>query len=291
MNHRGRSRQIIFSTVLFLLLFIPLTASFAPEIRAANARRQGNRAAQDGNFQQAAANLAQAAAYRPEEAGLWEAAGQYAFQAGDPFTAIHYLQRATTLGGISKGGLVTYGEAYEQTGDLFAANLAWEAASKADPTDVIILERLLSNYLAEGNLPATRSVLRRIIAIQPGNSDAYLQLGLITAAIEPDSSLAYLAEAAAIDADLEEISENLEATIRRARLIDDDPAYLAVAVGRSLASIGAWDLAQTSFRNAIRINPEFADAWAFLAEANQQVGDSGGTELQEAYRLNPESSR
>ena len=289
MNQPGRRRQFLFSLILCLLLFIPLALTFAPAIRAGRAQREGDKAAQEGDFSQAAASLAVAAAFQPERAALWEAAGEYALAAEDPHTAIHYLQRAAAQGEMTKDALMTLAEAYEAIQDRPNANLAWEAANQLDPADTKALERLLQNYREAGDLAAIQSVLRRLIAQQPNNADHFLQLGLITAVLVPEASLAYLGEAAAIDPNLAEISNHLEGAIRRAQLIDDDPAYLAVAVGRALASQGEWELAQVSFMSATQLRPEFADAWAFLGEANQQLGGTGGAALQEAYRLDPNS--
>jgi tetratricopeptide (TPR) repeat protein len=46
-----------------------------------------------------------------------------------------------------------------------------------------------------------------------------------------------------------------------------------------------WDLAIAAFEKAIALNEKNAEAWAWLGEANQQIGKSGLAELDKAVRL------
>jgi tetratricopeptide (TPR) repeat protein len=72
-------------------------------------------------------------------------------------------------------------------------------------------------------------------------------------------------------------------------LISKDPAFQLVASGRALASIGEWELAGFAFEKATRLNPNYAEAWAFLGEARRQTGLDGLQELQKAVHLDSQS--
>jgi tetratricopeptide (TPR) repeat protein len=72
--------------------------------------------------------------------------------------------------------------------------------------------------------------------------------------------------------------------------IEQDPSYRQLIIGRSLGSLGYWDLAARSFKKAIDITPDYPEAWAFLGEANQHLEMEGYSYLQKGLELNPNST-
>lgn len=83
-------------------------------------------------------------------------------------------------------------------------------------------------------------------------------------------------------------ARRLAAAIQGARLADDE-AYLFTATGQALASLAEWELARLSFVRAVEIDPAYAEAWAYLSEAQQQLGEDGLPALTRAIDLNAES--
>ena len=77
----------------------------------------------------------------------------------------------------------------------------------------------------------------------------------------------------------------------------DEPAYTSVVVGRQLGDWGEWNQAAIAFQQAISLRPAYADAWAFLGEAKQQItlqetghnSDVGQSELEHAIQLDASS--
>jgi tetratricopeptide (TPR) repeat protein len=75
----------------------------------------------------------------------------------------------------------------------------------------------------------------------------------------------------------------------------EEPAYTALAVGRALAAIGEWELAAEAFRRATMARPDWAEAWAFLGEAQQRLDPGVHTDnlalqyLEKALSLQPAS--
>ena len=61
--------------------------------------------------------------------------------------------------------------------------------------------------------------------------------------------------------------------------------------------MGEWEYAREAFRRATDLDPEYADAWAFLGEAQQQISgketgsysEVGLSELQRALQVDPNS--
>jgi tetratricopeptide (TPR) repeat protein len=65
-----------------------------------------------------------------------------------------------------------------------------------------------------------------------------------------------------------------------------DASEQMLTVGRALGLVQEWDLSLAAFNKAIELDEENAEAWAWLGEAKQQLGQSGSVELDRALTLN-----
>jgi tetratricopeptide (TPR) repeat protein len=241
---------------------------------------------------------------------LWELAGHYALQVDHAQTAIRYLEWVDRAGsrqgfatqtGISAQGMIDLGDAYQQAGDLPAALLAWQKAASQAGNSRELLGRLVQAHLALGDYSAATKDLEALVALQPELAQSHYQLGLLVAAQAPESALKHLEKAVEIDPSLESAVERLRRSIMSAR-ISDDPAYALVTTGRDLASLEEWGLAAEAFHRATLARPGYAEAWAYLGEARQHLGNlehsknsdpansrDGLPELRKALELDPDS--
>jgi tetratricopeptide (TPR) repeat protein len=64
-----------------------------------------------------------------------------------------------------------------------------------------------------------------------------------------------------------------------------DPSQQMVTIGRALGLVSEWELSIAAFEKAIEFDAENAEAWAWLGEAKQQIGQSGSVELDKAVQL------
>jgi tetratricopeptide (TPR) repeat protein len=125
----------------------------------------------------------------------------------------------------------------------------------------------------------------------------YYQIGTLYAITEPDKALPFLAQAEVIDSMNADAARILYDKIRTARLFEE-PSYTLLIAGRQLANWGEWELASEAFHNATILRPDYADAWAFMGEARQQmelltygfVSKAGFAELSVALQLDPDST-
>jgi tetratricopeptide (TPR) repeat protein len=95
-------------------------------------------------------------------------------------------------------------------------------------------------------------------------------------------------KAAALDPGLSSQSQTILSGLVLA-LNQQDPAYRSLLIGRTLGSIDSWELAVVAMQSAVDTNPRYAEAWAFLGEAQQQINQDGFPALQKAIELNPQS--
>jgi tetratricopeptide (TPR) repeat protein len=246
-------------------------------------------------FRTASDQIASAAHMLPARADLWETAGRYALQSGDAQAALQDFETAAQTG-LSPQGLLDYGDAYQQTGDLPAAVRVWTAAEAAGALRAPLFQRLWQAQLKLGDIPAAIQSLQSLITLQPADAQLSYRLGLLLATQHPDDALAPLALAAQLDPSLSQSVDKLQRNIAAAQR-EDDPAYSLLAAGRTLAALNEWGLATVAFQQAVHARPDYAEAWAFLGEARQHLppdeaadsSEDGLADLQKAVELDPKS--
>jgi tetratricopeptide (TPR) repeat protein len=236
-----------------------------------------------GNQDRAAAAYAFAAARLPWTPSLWEQAGKAAFLAGDLDNSILYLDQAAADDAISKSGWLDLGLAYQQRGDSSNAVQAWEQAIPLPDA----YRQLAQTQQQAGNFAAAIEDWQASLSGDTQNANAHYQLGLLLAATDPGMALPELIQAVQLDSALEEPVQELRTALNTA-LLSDQHAYQLLVSGQALASLGKWDLAGEAFRNAVQLDSNYAEAWAWLGQAKQQLGQSGGQEFAKALALGPE---
>ena len=231
--------------------------------------------------------LAQAANYSPVKFQLLEQAGTYALQAGDRDAAKTYLERVHVSGELSPSGLSALGDiAFSEGNPRLAINLWEQAILSGQEAD--LYNRLIQLYRQIGDLDNAIQTQKDLVALFPNNPVYNFQLGLMLAATQPESSLAYLTLAGELDPSFSSETRTLVRNLRTA-LNSEDQSYPFVTAGQSLAAIDQWELAAIALNNAAELNPDFANAWAYLGEALQQTNQGGFDELEKALTIDPDS--
>jgi tetratricopeptide (TPR) repeat protein len=281
--------------ILLVSLFIALLG-LAPAPRAAVLYLQNAHQAIAGNdLAKAATNLAGAASYYPWRHELNLSAAQNAFQAGNPQSAIQYLERPGTITHLTTDDLLLLGDAYQKSGNIPMAQAIWNrVAELGDP--IPATQRLADLSMQQGNYAAVASYYHKLLDANPSNIELYYQIGVLTAVTDPTGALPFLAQAAELDTPDSSKASALHDKIRTASLFDE-PAYTLLMVGRQLGAWSEWQLANAAFQHALTLRPEYADAWAFLGEAKQQIArqetgataDVGRPQLELALQLDGSS--
>ena len=240
---------------------------------------------QSGNWSQAGQAYVSAAQRIPWMPTLWEKAGKLALQSGEVDNAIALLNQAVTQGAITPEGWLTLGDAYQKRGQLSHAVDAWQKAMPLAPaaSSLATAERSLGNFIK------AIEYWRISITLEPGKATPHYELGLLLAATEPKQALPELMRADQLNLELDKPVQSLRTALNIA-FQSDDEAYQLVVSGRALAALDQWDLAGEAFRRATLKNPDYAEAWAWLGEAKQQLGMDGHIQIDKALSLNPGST-
>jgi cytochrome c-type biogenesis protein CcmH/NrfG len=275
-----------FLTIITIVLLILLmsASNWLPFNRLIS---RAQTAIESGNYLTASFSLAQAADYSNDKSELLERAGQFAFQAGDIITAQYYLRQVFASQELSRDGLKLLGDIARQNGKLDEASDYWEAAN-AIQEDRETHIKLVEVYRQSSDWENAISYQRKLVALAPNDAKNAYQLGLMLAATEPETALAYLSLAGELDASLKpntnRLVRNLSSAINRS-----DESYPFMVAGQELAALDEWELALQAFSNAVELVPDSSDAWAYLGEARYQLGGDGYKDLENAVELDPGS--
>jgi len=282
MNRAGRVFFILFG--LLLLVFAPRFAvGFYDRAEAA-------RAAQMGEDALAAQQYARAAQRLFWEPALWEKSGLAAWRVHDSETARRALETAMQRGALSSEGREVLGRLYFDAGDWRKALDLWMPLFQRGEGDAALYERLA--WIYERFLPEEEESLlaayRLWVQKDPSNAYAQYRLGVALALREPEEALSHWMTAARLDEAYDPVVQTLRTGVNLA-LLQEDSSSRNLLLGRALALAEEWGQAKKAFELATLAEEENGEAWAWLGEAEQHLGEDGGDALTRAVRLSPRS--
>ncbi len=269
--------RILILIILLGLIFIPAVLSVNADLRRADA----NFAA--GNDAAAAVDYEHAARFYFWRGDLWERAGLAAYAGQDLPNAIRLLETAPSL---SVQGWTDLGNAYLQTGKVDQAIHAFQRGVKARGGAASLYYGLTLAYNAQGDLAAETSALGNYLAFKKDDAAAHYRYGLLLTLSDLHRAVDELSSAAQLDAAFDPAYQTMRSAINLAAL-QTDASKRFVIVGRGLGLVQEWPLAREVFQRAVNADAKNAEAWAWLGEANQHLGQDGRGELERAESLDP----
>jgi tetratricopeptide (TPR) repeat protein len=228
-------------------------------------------------------------AWEPWRYDLWEATGFSALQGGDPAAAISAFKIAESFGALSLEGRNALAEAYLAAGDWRQAISSWQKLTAAGEAEAgPIYQKILSQQINHEAFEDALATALGWVIHSPRSSTAAFQAGLLECVVHPAEAARYLDQALALENALASQVQTLKKALAAA-LQETHEGYQQVQVGRALANLGYWDLAEGSFLQATRLTPGYAEGWAFLGEALYHLDKDGTQELNKARSLDPNS--
>ncbi len=272
-----------------LVVALLLGAGFQPALPAIRRDYQTAQAATTSkNYATAADALADAAARLPYSGYAAGRAGLAEISAGRFDDAIRHLFVAATLDGWTTARRVALGDAYLGKGNAKSALAQWEAALATDANDDGLLARLANQYEATGRYPEAVNVLNQLTQLRPKDSAVYYRLALLTAATDPEAAPSRLALTAGLAPSLAPATQMMIDAIQAGEASGDQSAIFG-KVGYALIQLSEWRLAEEALTHAVTLNPQYADAFAYLGLARDRQMKNALDDYQTAVKLAPQS--
>jgi tetratricopeptide (TPR) repeat protein len=263
---------------LLVAIILPLIYSGYSSIKHAEAELAVQ------NYTSAADLFSRAAQFLPWRSDLWEKAGIAAGQGGDYSEAIAYLKRAPQL---SEQGWSVLAYSYIASRDLPSALNAYQQGLRFHDS-ASLYAGLAYIYHQQKNWIAELNALKNQIRLDAGDGYAHYRSGLLMTFLEPGQALSELMLASSLDPETDSAVQTLRSALNISAT-QPDPSSQLVTIGRALGLVQQWDLSIAAFEKAISLNAKNAEAWAWLGEAKQQMGQDGSVELDRAVVLDQTS--
>ncbi len=205
---------------------------------------------------------------------------------GRVMQAIYLADAQIAASGASVARLRQIGDLWQQAGDVTRALPYWAAAAQAAPDNETVVRALATAYIGLSRWPDAVDALNRLLALQPDDRWAHLQLGLIQAPLDPKAAAAQLRAAM------------LEPAYRPAALAllkvfdqsGSDP-LVSMRVGLALVDLAQWPYAELAFRHAATVAAPFPEALAYEALARDRQGKDGSDAIAQAVALDPNNAQ
>jgi len=274
-----RSFLVKFAILLAVLalIFVPATLSINTDIRRADASFAA------GDYASSAADYEHAARLYFWRADLWERAGRAAYAGGDLNEAIRLLETAPSL---SIEGWSDLGDSYFRSQRVDEAISAYQRGIDRAGASPSLYHGLVLAYNMKGDLVSESLALANYLAFKTDDAAARYRLALLLTLDNPDRALDELSLAATQNPDFDPAYQSLRSALNLASLEPDESRHYVV-VGRGLGLVQEWPLAQIAFQRAVDADGKNAEAWAWLGEANQHLGQDGRADLERAEALAP----
>ncbi len=273
-----RAASVLLS--LLLAVFTPFVLSGYLELRKAESASSHLEAAE--HYRAAARRIFW-------RADLYELAGHYFYHAGEYTRADAAYQRAFDRRALSPEGWVAWGDVNYLNGDPERAEALWEQGLAEPHPSENLLTRLAEMAQQDKAYEKAALYLRRYVENHAEDASARYRLGLLLTLSDPDEALSQLLHASQLDPEFDPATQSLRTALNLSAL-SETPSQGKVVIGRGLGLVAAWDLALAAFHQAVELDETNAEAWAWLAEAEQKsAGEEVFVHLQRALELNPDS--
>lgn len=278
---RNAIRVFLILTLTLLAIFVPLIFSGYAELQKASRAR---------SYAEAARHYQAASQRIPWRTDLYELAGHNYYYAKDYAQADAAYQKAHARQAFSAEGWVAWGDVNYLNDNPQRALEIWEQALEQKNPSIHLYSRLAEIYQSNGDIAKAAEYLQNYVSTHSGDAFARYRLGLLLTLSNPQHATVELDNASALDPELAPAVQTLRTAVELA-LQNPSASARSVIIGRGLGLVNEWKLARAAFEAAVELDEKNAEAWAWLAEANQQtdLSDSRGVELEKALELNSDS--
>jgi len=273
-------RAVFVLLILLLAVAVPVILTGYSELKKATTASFYIEVA--GHYKTAAQRL-------PWRAELYELSGHAYYHAKEYALADGMYQIALKRSALSPEGWVAWGDVNYLMDDPARAAEIWEQGLAQKNFSENLYSRLAQIYQEQADYSKAAQYLQNYVSSHLDDASAHYRLGLLLTLSDLNTASSELITASQLDPRFDPASQTLRTALNLASL-NDARSERFILIGRGLGLVEEWHLARAAFESAVRADEENAEAWAWLGEANQHIGDEGSAELDRALQLNPNSS-
>ncbi len=168
------------------------------------------------------------------------------------------------------------------------ASQYWLANPEACSGNQKALAPLIPHILEQNEYTQAADIQTLIIAESPQDSDLYLQLAKIFSVYEPEKALAPLQIVRSMTDQENQLVISLIRAVEDTRYYENK-AYTLASIGIQYAAHADWFFARHALSNAVQLEPDYAEALAYLGYSLDESGLNGLSELQRGTSIDPDS--
>jgi len=226
----------------------------------------------------------QVAALEPWRADTHERLGLALWNSGDLQAASDQLQIAQSQGELSISGAITLANALTSQGDHWAAETWLDLLDYPDLSEDVF-QSMIKALRNAGTIQQFTQASAAWQSAYPYSDSARLVYAACLSIQQPDRAISLLRAGQSLSPKGKTLLAALDEMAGT-----NDLARGWLVIGQSLSFLNEWKLAAEAFQYSVSAKPDYSEAWALLGEAREQSGQDGGSALQQAYGLNPEST-
>jgi tetratricopeptide (TPR) repeat protein len=245
---------------------------------------QGDAAYRAGALDQAVTAYQAALDAEPGDAALFERLYVCALEQNRLDIASARLRQLAALRGWTTDRYRKMAALVEQQGDTQSAAAYWQASLNGSSADIPALHHLADFALQSRDWNAVRQALEQAAALNPQDTEALYQLGLLLAPTEARTAYDYL-QRAAQKPEYQAANRAIDSVY--AAYGNEAPASLAFRVGLALINLSAWPYAEHALSISLAQGQVSPVALAFLGLTQDQQGRDGWPDLNRAVESAP----
>ena len=268
-----RRRRLIASWLL-LCLTVPLVTTLTADMLV----RRATSLWSTDNASEALELLQRSADLSIWRSSRWELLARAALSSGAAARAETAMQAVRSP---SLEGYLTLALAQLQQHRLDDAEATLREAADAYGWSAPIRWQLALLYRQAGHYDLERAALRELVQTDPSDAAAFYRMGLLGLVMDPEPSTGELETASALDVSYSDAVRTIRVTIDEASVLRAGSARW-ITLGRGLGLVGEWELARHAFSAATQMDRRNGEAWAWLGESLQHLGEDGRAALDEA---------
>lgn len=275
--------------MLHLIVTMVILLAVAPSPQSHLVQTWVNRARSSllaGHPSMAADQLAALLAYGPDSPRVRLATADAALSSGNAAEAAALLSDATPPDDLAAPWHCLQARAAvsgEQVQDV--KTVARELADSCPP-GIPEWQALVESTLQQGRVSDAQAAADDWVRVEPQNEQAALDQSLAAALVQPEKALLGLRKILASNPHPPTLAVDLLRTIEDS-MATQNPAYRLAQVGQTLARNNRWDLASLAFQAALKLEPNYIEAQAYLGLSLDHLGQNGERWMQAAVAAAP----